>query len=201
MASNGHAAGLGVDLFGLVGGEHTVKSDLTLDAVDEPCACFPNCPLCKNPKAVGKAGLLWIGEKFYKTPNEFMREGREMGFSRRVHAVPRNFKVGETWVMLAHPKGIGCADCEGTGASANPADIEDPSCLMCHGTGKLPAIFTLWRPTRIEKLYVESQRDSEETKKAIEQGITPVFVPDDDPDHQGSVHDKQTEDDAEDVVA
>lgn len=140
-----------------------------------PCACFSGCPLCKHPKAVGKAGLLWIGEKFYKTPDEFMCEGREMGFSRRVHAIPRNFKVGETWVMLAHPKGIDCVDC----------DIENPSCLTCHSTGKLPAIFTLWRPTRIEKIYVESQRDSEEVKKAVEQGITPVFVPDDDKDHQG----------------
>src|SRR5580692_11623011 len=32
------------------------------------CKCVEFCPLCKAPETMGRAGLLWIGEKFYKTP-------------------------------------------------------------------------------------------------------------------------------------
>jgi hypothetical protein len=35
--------------------------------------------------------------------------------------------------------------------------------------------------------------DSSEVKELLDKGITPVFVPDDDPDHQGSVYDKEEE--------
>lgn len=55
---------------------------------------------------MGKAGLMWVGEKFYKTPEVFVAEGVTMGFSKRIKAVPRGFKVGETYVLLAHPKAI-----------------------------------------------------------------------------------------------
>lgn len=63
------------------------------------------CPLV-NPALMGKVGLLWVGEKFYKTPREFMAEGYKMGISRRLTAIPRDYKQGETWVMLAHPKAV-----------------------------------------------------------------------------------------------
>ena len=72
-----------------------------------PCDCSLGlCPLCSRPETMGKAGLLWVGEKFYKTPADFVKEGVEMGFSRRIKAVPQGFKVGETWVMLAHPAAV-----------------------------------------------------------------------------------------------
>lgn len=159
-----------VDLCGLIGGEH------------EECECWVACPLCKNPKKIGKAGLLWIGEKFYKTPQDFSREGRDMGFCKRIHAVPRHFKVGETWILLAHPKVI----------------RDDEIVITELGTAEtrekwFPGIFTLWRPTKIEKILKESQRNSEEVDSLLERGITPVFVPDDDKDHQGSAYDKEEE--------
>jgi hypothetical protein len=178
-----------VDLFGLVGGNHVVTG---IQACDDP----PYCPLCHNVKAIGKAGLLWIGEKFYKTPEDFMREGRELGFSRRVHALPRGFKVGETWVLLAHPKADRSCD------YVNPEENPEEAKQLVLENGILwryfPAIFTVWRPTRVEKILKESQRDSEEVKELLEKGITPVFVPDDDPDHQGTVYDKEEE--TEDVA-
>ena len=165
-----------VDLFGLVGGNHADEGN------EADCVCEYYCPLCRHVKKVGKAGLLWIGEKFYKTPLEFMREGKSMGFSRRIKALPRGFKVGETWVLLAHPKVIRTTEV-----------IEGE--LIEQREKWLPGIFTLWLPSRIERIMKESERDGEEAKKLIEQGITIVYVPDNDPDHQGSVYDKPEDED------
>jgi hypothetical protein len=64
------------------------------------------CPVCDNPASMGKTGLLWVGQKFYDTPDKFIAEGVEMGFSRRIPRVPHGFKVGETWVLLAHKKAV-----------------------------------------------------------------------------------------------
>lgn len=186
-----------VNLFGLVGGNHTLGP--VAGEADAPCPCFKYCPLCHNVKAIGKAGLLWIGEKFYKTPDEFMREGRDMGFSRRVHAIPRGFKVGETWVLLAHPKTVPGTEIDQEILASYGSNVaegsmtEEEAVRLATKDVLLPGIFTLWMPTRIEKIVLESQRDSEEVKELIEKGITPVFVPDDDKDHQGSVFDKEEE--------
>lgn len=172
-----------VDVAGLVGGDH-----------EGACSCF-GCPLCNHVKEIGKAGLIWIGERFYKAPSDFMAEGRDMGFSRRVKSLPRGFEVGTTWVMIAHPKTI---------REAIPADELDPEAPgeLFNGVEVryIPAVFTLWRPTRVEKIVKESERESDEVKELIAKGVTPVFVPDDDPDHMGSVYDKTTEDDAEETT-
>lgn len=169
-----------VDVALLVGGVHPdCKDDFA-------------CPLCMATSEMGKAGLLWIGEKFYKTPADFDQEGAEMGISRRIKAIPRGFKVGITWILLAHPKTI---------RTYVPAEKEDEQRGLVPGLDEKivfkPGIFKVWRPQRIEKLVLESQRDSEEVKDLIEKGITPVFVPDDDKDHRGSVYDKPEEDEDE----
>ena len=145
---------------------------------------------------MGSAGLLWIGEKFYKTPAEFDAEAMQLGVSRRIHAIPRQFKVGETWILLAHPKAIKqtCADCIGAGLIANG---DTSVCATCDGKGEMfqAAIFKVWKPSRIEKILPESKRDSAEVAELEKRGITAVFVPDDDPDHQGTVYDKDDSDD------
>jgi len=143
------------------------------------CACGTTnfCPLCVKPEVMGRAGLLWIGEKFYKTPDLFIREGQSMtvtpegtpvpmGFSRRIKAVPQGFKIGETWVLLAHARAV-------------PGNGEDK-----------PGIFYVWLPQRLEKIMLESQRGSDEVAALEKRGIQPVFVPDTDRDHQGTVYDE-----------
>lgn len=178
-----------VDVDGLVGGIHKACADE-----------FP-CPLCMSTHELGKAGLLWIGEKFYKTPRDFDDEARILGISRRIPAVPRNFKVGETWVLLAHPKTTRCEACKGSGL-LDPLErvgevLNAEKCERCHATGRIPAIFKVWRPRRVEKILPESLRDSKEAAQLIEQGITPVFVPDNDPDHQGTVYEDDLPETAE----
>lgn len=183
-----------VDINGLVGGVHR-------DCKDK----FP-CPLCMATSEMGKCGLIWTGERFYKTPGDFDREGAELGISRRIKAVPRGFKVGETWVLLAHPKTVRDMTLCECGHAAEAHKRYEGVPMGCKPEGELcdcgsfqasmqPGIFKVWRPERIEKCLPESMRDSEEVKKLIEDGLTPVFFPDDDPDHRGTVYDKPDEED------
>src|SRR5262249_31094589 len=106
------------------------------------------------------------------------------------------FKVGETWILIAHPKTVSCKSCVGTGMEEAKGGIHEghPKCSDCHGTGKLPGIFKVWCPSRIEKIVPESSRGSAEVQELLDKGITPVFVPDNDPDHQGTVYDKLSDD-------
>lgn len=131
----------------------------------------PRCAVC-TPSFFGrkKAGLLWVGEAFYKSPADFMAEGFTLGVSRRIHRIPREFKVGETWVLLAHSKALNDFKTENTFA---------------------PGIFAAFEPQRIEKLITQSEATPETLDELKGHGITPVVVPDDDPDHRGTVYDER----------
>lgn len=136
----------------------------------ESCSC-KYCWLCHNPAQFEKAGLLWIGERFYKSPEHFLLEGRTQGFSRRIKAVPRGFKIGETPIFLAHKK-----------------------VFFAKGPGEeKPGIFYAWIPQAIEQIFKESDRGTTSVKDAETRGIRAVFVPDNDKDHQGTVYDKDKE--------
>src|SRR5262245_624211 len=149
---------------------------------DKKCRAFPSpvqgdCPL-SMPETLGdKVGLIWIGEKFYPKWDDFAREAQFMGISRRITAIPRGFKVGESWVFIAHPKVVRQLNSE-TGEEE-----------------MLPAVFRIFRPSRIEKIITQSMSENEELMAELaDKGITPVIVPDDDKDHQGTVYDDdQTE--------
>lgn len=109
-----------------------------------------------------RAGLIWIGAKFYPTPQAFMAEALRMGVSRRISQVPRDLVIGETWIALAHPRaiagecdhgvpvGIGCAKCEdGTSAGEWRGGV-----------------ITFFRPTAIE--YIVKGTETEDELDALE---------------------------------
>lgn len=122
-------------------------------ALDDPEGCG-DCPIADAK--IQTAGLLWVGEKFYKTPGAFAQESHEMGISRRITMVPKNFKLGETWVALAHRKCI-------------PLVPESPEQEF------KPGIFHIFKPQRIE--YVVKSDDSEEKLEKLEKrGFTLVKV-------------------------
>lgn len=115
---------------------------------------------CLLDPAPEKAGLLWIGESFYKTADEWLAESHRMGVSRRLPALPRDFKVGETLVLVAHRKAIN----KGTRApDGTPLD------------SWVPAAFAAFVPTRVE--YVVKPDDPEEKLERLEKrGMTLVRV-------------------------
>ena len=109
-----------------------------------------------------RAGLIWIGEKFYKTPAHFMAEAREMGVSRRVNGIPRGFKVGEDWIALGHPKAI-AGECE----HGAPVDQPCANCADGDSAGKwLPGIITFYRPEAAE--YIVKGDETEEQLDHLE---------------------------------
>jgi len=132
--------------------------------------CFV-CPL-RDPRKIGRAGLLWIGEQFYPTPDHFTFEAATLGISRRIKAVPPGFKVGETWVLLAHPKTIR---------------------VVSEGRSHIAGIFRVFKPQRVEVIITESQSEDPVFVGRWQDGYTPVVVPDNDRDHQGTVYDGDEE--------
>lgn len=106
-----------------------------------------------------KFGLMWVGEKFY-SPDAFTIEAAQKGISKRIASIPNNFKVGETWVWLAHIKAIKIPFTN---------ELNQP-CIEHR-----PGIFYAFRPTRIE--YVITGNETEPELDAMEKrGITLVHV-------------------------
>ncbi|MEE9386105.1 MAG: hypothetical protein V3V08_22055 [Nannocystaceae bacterium] len=122
---------------------------------------------CPVSTLEGRHGLIWIGEKFYPTPADFIKEGDTQGISRRLSTVPKGLEIGKTWVLLAHPKVIKVSD-------GTPFDIN------AHYE---PAIFSVFKPTRIEIIIKESELTEEKREELEKRGLTPFVVPDDDPNH------------------
>jgi len=140
----------------------------------DKCTRGGDCPF----RFKGLHGLMWVGKKFY-TPSSFMEESARMGVSKRISNTPRGFKLGETWVFLGHPEA--CKKLvEGEGTLDGQKEVP------------APGVFHIFMPTRIEKIVTETQaKNVEEMDKLKDKGITPVVVPDDDKDHQGTAYDKE----------
>ncbi len=103
-----------------------------------------------------RVGLIWIGESFYGTTDEFIAEAKRMGISRRLSAIPRGFTVGETAVWLAHRKAIETTGQDGTVTYA-------------------PGVFYIFKPEAIE--YVVTGQETEDQLDRLEtQGFTIVAV-------------------------
>jgi hypothetical protein len=176
-----------IDVNALVGGEHK-------DCVERN---YVACPLCDEPEQMTKAGLLWIGEAFYATPSLFVQEARELGISRRIAKVPRDFKLGETWVLLAHPKTIrlpDCTECKHIASVHTEKQCGVGGCTCKKPNFYKPAVFQVFKPSAIEKIVTDEQAKDTEAMDALrKKGITPVVVPANDPDHQGTAYDKEQE--------
>jgi hypothetical protein len=132
--------------------------DLSALAAVRGCERDGGCGDCPIADAkIQKCGLIWIGEKFYRTPQEFGDEAQKLGISRRISAVPRDFRLGETWVALAHRHAL-----EGEFQLADKPAYKS-------------AIFHVFRPTAIE--YVVKKGDTDKKLEDLEKrGISLVKV-------------------------
>lgn len=112
-----------------------------------PCNGVPGhhheaCPMCRPEEVAGeRAGLMWVGERYYPTPDDFLREAQEMGVSKKIAAVPNDFVIGEHWVYLAHPK---------ASTRVEPDDETGKLRVMSY-----PGIFYVFKPVQID-LVVKS---------------------------------------------
>lgn len=112
-----------------------------------------SCAKCPANSIRGRHGLLWIGEQFYPTPDDWRREVREQGISRRISALPNEFVLGTHWVLVAHRKAIRNAQ-DGT---------------------YTPGVFQMFKPQAVE--YVVRGNESAAQLAALEKrGVTPVEV-------------------------
>lgn len=158
----------------------------------------PACVTCPLNASLGKGGLLWVGEKFYPTPRDFVAEATKMGVSKRLSShLPRGMKGkdGEfRWVLLAHPRGYDAGPCQRCvsaceeilvklGSAPKAGMLYDAvadtwsKCPECKGSGRdlRPGIFSIFKPTAVE--YIVKETDSEEKLAALEKrGIETVKV-------------------------
>jgi hypothetical protein len=102
-----------------------------------------------------KAGLLWVGSQNYPTAMDFSREAAAMGVSKRIAQIPKELKIGETWVMLAHKQAV--------------VTYEQDKPVMSAG------IFRAFKPEAIE--YVIQPNDTTARLRELEKrGLTLVDV-------------------------
>lgn len=87
------------------------------------------CAMCNPSLAGARAGLMWIGEKYY-TPAEFVSEARSAGISKKVASIPRGFEFGKDIIYLAHIKAV-----------VNCDDENDPFS---------PGVFMSFTPERVD---------------------------------------------------
>lgn len=202
-----------IDPYGLFGGDCGVSP--------RPSECV-TCPFDER-----KAGLLWIGAKFY-TPESFVSEAVKMGVCKRISAVPKGFETGKTWVLLAHMKAgkkkewtklkkgeILPLDAVVKSEDGKPLEVtfmshdetvsiesvmrgslQKMENLLVLKEVECPAVFYAFKPSKVEMVVTETMlkdMDPKEKERKEKQGISFFVVPDDDPDHRGTVYDKDAE--------
>jgi len=114
----------------------------------------------EEPKLEVKAVdlLMWVGNKFYPSPNDFLQEARTMGACKRVPMLPRAVVAGESRVFLAHDEAITSE------LLAHDEDVADEE-----GSGGSPGIFAYFVVNGITFITTPGTNIPEELKK---RGIT-----------------------------
>jgi len=115
---------------------------------------FPTCPKkackCFMNTTIDRAGLMWVGVKYYPTTTSFSSECADMGISKKIGAVPHNFKFGKDVIYLAHPRAI-----------TDYTKPDDPY---------VPGVFMVFRPTGVD-LVIESENDVPEKALNIAESV------------------------------
>jgi hypothetical protein len=175
-----------------------VNGELLFGGPHKPSECKEPknnwCVVCDETEKIRHAGLLWTGKRFYKNIEDFNEEAKKLGISRRISTIPKGFRLGETWVLMAHPKAF--FNIKPTPLTVGFLD-EDHALFDAKYT---PGIFSAFKPSAVEEIITDKQAkdkdfmaELEAHSKKVGVKITPVVVPADDKDHQGTVYDKDEE--------
>ncbi|GAI02867.1 unnamed protein product [marine sediment metagenome] len=127
-----------------------------------------------------------VGEKYYKTPQDFVKEALAMGISKRIPFIPKGLELGRTIVYLAHPRACEVKEpavLQQAMAIVEEAQTNQPRLLETDKVEKKLGIFCAFIPKRVEKLIWESQATPEELEKLEKRGISPIIIPNGDADH------------------
>ncbi len=146
---------------------------------------FRPCFLC-DPQDQ-PAYIMLVGEKYYKTPHDFMDEAQRMGISKRIPFIPKDLELGKTVIYLAHPKACEVKKpvaLQQAMAIVEGSETNQPRLLETEKVGKALGIFTAFIPQRIEKLVWESELTDEKREGLTKRNITPIPIPDGDLDHK-----------------
>ncbi len=137
----------------------------------DPCGdALGLCPICRPWALTAPTYLMWVGSD-YSVPS-FLFEAARMGVSKRIPAIPTDFVLGESWVLLAKDRLL-----KGAGRDWVPG-VREPR------PGGIPGVFHAFRPERIEKIITDKDAQSGFIVDGlVKQGITPVVVPAADKDH------------------
>lgn len=144
--------------------------------------------------------IMSVGERYYKTPYDFLDEATQMGISKRLPSdhFPKDLELGKTIVYLAHPKAcervvrpemqreLALVEASNTGDAPHASETTDATqsrLLDAEKVEKCFGLFSAFIPQRIEKLIWESQATDEELERLEKRGITPIVIPDGDEDH------------------
>lgn len=142
------------------------------------------CLMCDPPD--GPAFVMNVGERYYATPADFIREGHTLGISKRIPAIPKGLELGKTPVYLAHPRACEVQEpvaVQQALAIVEAAETQQPRLLDAEAVQKAPGLFAVFVPQRIETLIRKRDATPEALERLEKRGITPVIVPDDDKDH------------------
>lgn len=143
------------------------------------CHCNLVCPVC-YPEISQPYGLLFVGEAFY-TPQSFIQEAIQMGVSRRIAAIPKNLKLGKTWVLFAHKHVVEKLIVESVQEAWD--EVRQGKTPELGETVKVPGVFYAFRPQTIELLIWKSDATPEHLAELVKKNITPIIIPDGDVDH------------------
>ncbi len=112
------------------------------------------CRMCPMGLGIpeGRHGLIWIGERFYKKPQDFLDESNRMGVSRKIKTVPKGFELGVTFVYLAHRFAVPTGEVDDAG---NP---------------KMgPGVFSTFKPTGIDLVVADANQMPEKAERLSKQ--------------------------------
>ncbi|GAH57976.1 unnamed protein product, partial [marine sediment metagenome] len=138
---------------------------------------FRPCFLC-DPQDE-PAYIMNVGEKYYKTPQDFVKEALAMGISKRIPFIPKGLELGKTVIYLAHSKACEVkvpAALQEAMSIVEEAQTKRPRLLEAEKVTKALGIFCAFIPKRVEKLIWKSKAIPEELEKLQKREITPVIV-------------------------
>ena len=149
------------------------------NCADKLRPCFV-CDPVKKP-----AYLMMVGEKFYPSINHFLKEAEKFGISKRVPFIPKNLKIGEPVIYLAHNKA--CIEKKPIDDQPSlPLGNEVQTRMIDAKEKQIKAfgIFAAFIPQRIEMPVWKSALTKKKRAELEKRGITPVPLKDGDKDHK-----------------